>query len=451
MAKADAKGKVMVCILGSPLDVQNLGCRALGASLVDLFRRAIPNVRITFMFGNREGGTRAVYSSEGPVQVDVVNYRLSPKAKLGDQLAWILIAAVVFRMVPLKSFRQWLARKTPWIRTLVEADFIGDICAGDSFSDIYGYRRFLLTIAPSFTTLMLGRDIVFLPQTYGPYKSRWTRWLASYMLRRGLRIYSRDIESMELLRSLLGEERYVRKVRFCPDVAFCLPSIDPDEIRVEPPLQTVSSKPLLGINVSGLLFEGAYTSTFKDDLRERYRQSLLTLLSKLIECNEYKILLIPHGFSQDTQSDSGACVNVLSLLPETLRHRISILCGDYDQHEIKGIIGGCDFFIGSRLHACIAAIGQCVPTAAIAYSRKFRGVFETVGLGDMVVGLADHDTTELVNRMLDLIKRGPEIRTRLSETIPKTRNLVLRLLQDEFIPLGKETRTFTDESAEIGS
>jgi polysaccharide pyruvyl transferase WcaK-like protein len=67
---------------------------------------------------------------------------------------------------------------------------------------------------------------------------------------------------------------------------------------------------------------------------------------------------------------------------------------DYDQHEIKGVIGMCDFFIGSRMHACIAALSQGIPTAALAYSKKFLGVFKTVGMESAVIDGRECDTAE---------------------------------------------------------
>ena len=47
---------------------------------------------------------------------------------------------------------------------------------------------------------------------------------------------------------------------------------------------------------------------------------------------------------------------------------------------MKYLIGQCDFFVGSRMHSCIAAVSQCVPAVSIAYSDKFIGVMATLGL-----------------------------------------------------------------------
>ena len=47
--------------------------------------------------------------------------------------------------------------------------------------------------------------------------------------------------------------------------------------------------------------------------------------------------------------------------------------------EAKSYISGLDFFCGSRMHACIAAFSSGVPVLPIAYSRKFAGVFGSLG------------------------------------------------------------------------
>lgn len=47
--------------------------------------------------------------------------------------------------------------------------------------------------------------------------------------------------------------------------------------------------------------------------------------------------------------------------------------------EAKSYIAGMDFFMGARMHACIAACSSGVPVAPMAYSRKFAGLFGSIG------------------------------------------------------------------------
>lgn len=47
--------------------------------------------------------------------------------------------------------------------------------------------------------------------------------------------------------------------------------------------------------------------------------------------------------------------------------------------EAKSYIAGLDFFTGARMHSCIAAFSSGVPVVPMAYSRKFNGLFDSLG------------------------------------------------------------------------
>ena len=76
----------------------------------------------------------------------------------------------------------------------------------------------------------------------------------------------------------------------------------------------------------------------------------------------------------------------------------------------KSHIAGLDVFIGSRMHATIAAFTAGVPTVPVAYSRKFAGFFGSLGYGALV-DLTEASTTEAVAHTLALV----EDRNRLSQ------------------------------------
>jgi polysaccharide pyruvyl transferase WcaK-like protein len=87
--------------------------------------------------------------------------------------------------------------------------------------------------------------------------------------------------------------------------------------------------------------------------------------------------------------------------------------GEYDQHEIKAVIGNCDFFVGSRMHACIAALSQGIPCVGVAYSMKFAGVFESVGMEEWIVDGRDTEGDAAITKILDLYARRNEVRAGL--------------------------------------
>ena len=51
-----------------------------------------------------------------------------------------------------------------------------------------------------------------------------------------------------------------------------------------------------------------------------------------------------------------------------------VLVEDNTAPELKYIISRCDFFVGARTHATIAAYSSAVPTLVVGYSVKARGI-----------------------------------------------------------------------------
>lgn len=179
-----ANGEYNICLQGASMDVGNRGCCALAASLIKLVVDYKPQARINLLYGNRSAGVQQIKISDRTVNLNIVNYRLSPKARLGEHLFWILFLAVLQRITPSRRGRDMIVKSNHWLRCLRQADFVGEIRGGDSFSDIYGLRRFLIGIAPCIIAILMDKKLVMLPQTYGPFNSRLSRLLARFILKR---------------------------------------------------------------------------------------------------------------------------------------------------------------------------------------------------------------------------------------------------------------------------
>jgi polysaccharide pyruvyl transferase WcaK-like protein len=103
---------------------------------------------------------------------------------------------------------------------------------------------------------------------------------------------------------------------------------------------------------------------------------------------------------------------------------VHVLEGTYEPDQIKWIIGLCSFFLGSRMHSCIAALSQCIPTCGLAYSKKFIGVFNSLGMEDTVIDLRVSSKKEILHKIIHMYKNSDVQKKYLEETMNKTRNLV---------------------------
>lgn len=419
-------------VMGTPVSSGNRGVMALGTSLVNLCSGN--DRKVVLLLGHSD--TKPVPFPIGEVvrEVPIVNYRLSPRARLREHLAWIVAASLMYRALPLGPLRRALSRFTPWIAFLEEADLVGDVRGGDSFSDIYGMERFITGFLMAWTVLLVKGNIVQFPQTYGPYKRLVSRLLAGYLLRRSSVVIARDAMSRRVAQDLVGPNR---EVWLSPDVAFSLDSVQPKRLELEPPLSGSIPLGVLGLNVNGLMYNGGYTRKNMFDLQLDYRNFLPRLVEAILMEFPGELWLVPHVYAPpgNVESDPDACWRVREAIPEALKPRVRIVKGEYDCRELKGIIGRMDFFIGSRMHSCIAALSQGIPCVGIAYSRKFQGVFETVGMGDWVVDGREVADDEAIAHVMDLYHKRDEVSSELKRRAEQAR----KELQETFERLFGET------------
>jgi colanic acid/amylovoran biosynthesis protein len=71
------------------------------------------------------------------------------------------------------------------------------------------------------------------------------------------------------------------------------------------------------------------------------------------------------------------------------------------------------------MHATIAALSSGVPSAAVAYSNKTAGVFETCRQGDHVADPREFGTSEMLERLWWSWERRAEARRVLHAALPE--------------------------------
>ena len=422
-----------IVIMGTPVNCGNRGVLALGASLINLCAEASVGGEVVLLLGNRDNLPAAFRVGGQPRLIPVVHARLSPRSPLRHHLFWILLMAVLYRLVPLSNVRAAIARSTPWIKTVAEAEFVGDVHGGDSFSDIYGLGGFLLNVLMDGTVWLVKGTLVQFPQTYGPYRSPLARWLARFVLKRSSVIIARDRLSQKVAQGLVGP---AKTVRLSPDVAFSLEAIRPGRIELDPPpLATLHSQPStapIGLNVNGLMYHGGYTRNNMFGLKLDYAAFLPELICALLAEQAGEVWLVPHTYASrgDVESDNEASEKLRDRLPPELRRRVRLVTAEYDQHEIKWIIGQCDFFVGSRMHACIAALSQGVPCVGVGYSMKFAGVFDSVGMADWVVDARSRTQDEAFAQIVSLYRRRAGVRLELLKRADRARQQLIEIFRE---------------------
>lgn len=427
---------VNVCLLGASFDTGNLGVSALAESSVKCILTRWPAAHVTLLASGRETGTHTLRLLGRDRVLRRVPVRFCKNVFLSHHYVVLFLCAFLVRLLPWSGLKARLARRSDAFKVLLETDLFVDIAGGDSFSDIYGMRRLTLGFLTRLLPLLLKKDLVMFPQTYGPFARRASRLMARFILKRTRCIYARDHAGLDYLRELLGGHWAQGRVQFAPDVAFVLDSRQPEDLDTDGFDVARSDRSVVaGINVSGLIYYGGYTGRNEFGLKVDYQDLVDRIIELFLADRDTLVLLVPHVVPMgenggEVENDLLACLETRDRFLEQYPGRLFVARGRYDQAQVKHVIGKCDFFVGTRMHSCIAALSQGIPAVGLAYSKKFAGVFATAGVEDLVVDMRSATADEAVAAVERAYACRQAVAERLRGAIPGVQQQVATLLQN---------------------
>lgn len=254
-------------------------------------------------------------------------------------------------------------------REMRRCDIVFDIGAGDSFSDIYPWRRFNLILGSKAAVGLAGTPLVFSPQTIGPFFTGRAKAAAKGVMNMADHIFARDEASYGVL-----EEMGMKDTSsLTTDVAFALPFETP----ADKESRDLTTGPIkVGLNVSAYLYRHADAPTDNVRLTVDYRDLIENILTKLTNDEKYEVHLVAHVIkqSQPYEDDHSVAEELHQRFPGTVlppRFR--------GPSEAKSYVANLDFLAGSRMHATIAAISSNTAVLPLGYSRKFNGLYDSIG------------------------------------------------------------------------
>jgi polysaccharide pyruvyl transferase WcaK-like protein len=415
-ARAESARPQQIGLFGCPLDTGNSGVSALGLSTILGISEALPQAEVTVFDYGPGIRQKQLQIGERGIELRFARCAYSRRFYQPSNLQQMRVAA-----------RLGLRRLQPMLRLLDGLDLILDISAGDSFSDLYGDWRFQSVSAPKLLALDLGIPLVLLPQTYGPFEGTAAKELAARILSNANSVWARDARSLEVARSTARPDTDPQRFHLGVDVAFGLPARQPDDPGLIDAIEAFRSRfaTIVGLNVSGLLYNEPGEDQRRYGMRAPYRDIIGGIMDRLVSLDGVGILLVPHVTTpgQETRDcDATASSRIRSTLPPAQRERFLFAPDSLGAMQAKWVISHTDWFCGTRMHACIAAISQGIPTAAIAYSDKTRGVFESAGVGESVVDPRKIEGTEVVDRVLENFRERASVSESLAASLPRVRS-----------------------------
>jgi len=196
------------------------------------------------------------------------------------------------------------------------------------------------------------------------------------------------------------QEKGIKNVSLFPDPAFIL---EPEKWN-NPTF--CESKNYIGFNYS------SHTNGGIGEETENF-QAVLYCITKLLEQQNNCIILIPHVYWKEE--------NDLIILRKIKSHfsannRVMLIEENLSASQLKYIIANCSLFVGARTHSVIAAYSSNVPTLALGYSVKSKGIAQDIfgSYEEYVLDMKQkHSREDLYNAVCHIEKEKDEIRNLL--------------------------------------
>ncbi len=287
---------------------------------------------------------------------------------------WIL-DFIIYKYIPL------LSCLTRTKRILKKVKYVAAINGGDGFSDIYGTETFESRLFDTNLAIKEKIPLILLPQTLGPFNSTKNYQKALQILTYAQDIFVRDLKFAKILTKRGIDFELARDLSY-----YMKPQ--PFDIKIP--------KNAVGINVSGL----CYSNQFRD-LSGKFK-NYPVLIERIIHHFQKKqlpIYLISHSYNYKhpelTNDDLLACREVYEKLQD--KNNVVFVDKELNSPQTKFLISQFEFFIGTRMHSNFAAIFTKTPVFGLAYSYKYEGAFNSIGLKNSYELVTDIQLTDIEN------------------------------------------------------
>ncbi len=323
---------------------------------------------------------------------------LSVAALIGLHRAWLPLC----RLLPEAQCRA--------VEELAKAD-LAISCPGGYLED--SNAAYIVNTLSILLACSLSKRVVLAPQSIGPVRSRFGRWLLRKAVHQADYIFVRERESLTFVRELVAppeREEMLKKTELVGDLAFWFDRPPTGSVAQE--LERLGIQPdrkFVGMTVVDWNFPHVPDPKAA---RERYIDSLSTLIRHVAAKQLHQIII----FNQVAHD--------LELGREIARRHPEIILDlrERDAGVFSKLIGSSDVFIGTRFHSCIFALIEGVSTGAIAYLPKTTGIMQDLGLDEFVIDINDVTGASLVALFESMSAQREALRARISKSLEAYRS-----------------------------
>ncbi|MGM0877126.1 MAG: polysaccharide pyruvyl transferase family protein [Bacillota bacterium] len=254
------------------------------------------------------------------------------------------------------------------------------------------------------------KPVVIYSQSIGPFYNNQMQKLARRVLDKVDKIYIREKISKEWLKKIHCENKSVTIV---PDSAFCMEAQQSELVdNMFNEIKKNHNGPIIGLTARDWNFPEVDDTAF---YRKKYINSIQETIKFIEEKYNGKVLLMPqvlgpNPFNDDRIISKEILDGINSKYAELINY-------DFHPRELKYFYSKMDMFIGTRMHSNIFALSSIIPTVAINYEHKTRGIMELLKLDDYVLDINDITAEDLIAKTENCWNKRDLLKHHLEENI----------------------------------
>ena len=285
------------------------------------------------------------------------------------------------------------------------------------FNPAFNFLITLIFLVPF--ARLFRKSVVCFCVGIGPLNTYWGKIFARLVGNRCQQIMVREKDSYDLMRSI-GVNT---KMDIYADIAFRNLPV-PTKINF-----TNKNKGIIGINITGYgstWIKGRNSNTNWDKITE----TLINTMNKLVENLSVNVAIITTQIMD---------IEFAKKIINGVKYSESVKFfnnNDYSNHQLMGIMGQLDLFIGMRLHSLILASAMTTPIIGLTYAPKVLSLMELLDLKKYVLELNRIKGDTLYQLIYQAWQEKNDLKTKLApkiETLKNQANLATQELTNNYL------------------
>lgn len=392
----------------------NAGDHALTLESLRQLREAFPSAQITCAYNDpatAEPDVTALPSFFNWVRRRRANGTLAWNLPQGPFLMLTALLLGLFYRITGNMPRWWLtADQHALLMAYANADVVVSSAGNVFYSSGTGLNLLVNYVTFAYGA-WLGKPIATLPQSFGPLRRGWEKWVLGQIGKRTKVLLAREPVSARLLAEVgVPANRY----RLVPDVAFAYrekADVEAGKI-LGRFIQGNGAIPLLGIT---MINWGAQNRAFGQ--QEAYEDAIRATIQRVLAESEGQVLLFAQVWGPTpAEDDRIPARRVAATFANS--GRVHFVDAELNPAHLKGCYAHLDLLVGTRMHSNIFALSEGVPVVAIGYFTKTAGIMEMAGLSEWMIGIEVATTTTLPDLVLQAWNERDALRRHVAATLP---------------------------------